>query len=72
MHALLLLLLPPSSAPSSTRVLSILRTTAAGYFRGWELMWAEPSGCAWESLFDQSRFAGHEVLRVPLVSGAAA
>ncbi|EMD35763.1 hypothetical protein CERSUDRAFT_115715, partial [Gelatoporia subvermispora B] len=49
-----LLAILPSNAQNST-ALSILRSTAAGHFRDWSVLWEVPSGCGWEPLFDRYR-----------------
>ncbi|EIN04566.1 hypothetical protein PUNSTDRAFT_27757, partial [Punctularia strigosozonata HHB-11173 SS5] len=46
-----ILLILPSNAVNATG-LSILRSTAPGHFRDWEIVWEETSGCVGEPLFD--------------------
>jgi len=64
-----LLAILPSNAPNST-ALSILRSTAAGHFRGWSVLWESTSGCGWEPLFDRYRLnSGDGILSLFLING---
>ncbi|OBZ73458.1 hypothetical protein A0H81_06921 [Grifola frondosa] len=65
-HSLLAVL--PSNAPNSS-ALSILRSTAAGHFRDWSVLWETPSGCGWEPLFDRYRLDQDGILSLFLVNG---
>ncbi|TBU45349.1 hypothetical protein BD309DRAFT_1017869 [Dichomitus squalens] len=67
-HSLLLIL--PDNAANSTG-LSILRSTAAGHFRDWEVVWEAASGNAWEPLFDRYRLEEDGVLSLFVVNGTA-
>ena len=69
-HAHSLLLVLPDNAAGSTG-LSILRGTAPGHFRDWEVVWEASGGCAWEPLFDRYRLEEDGVLSLFVVNGSA-
>ena len=69
-HAHSLLLILPDNAAGSTG-LSILRGTAPGHFRDWEVLWEAREGCAWEPLVDRYRLAEDGVLSLFVVNGTA-
>ncbi|ETW76405.1 lignin expressed protein lep1 [Heterobasidion irregulare TC 32-1] len=58
----------PSNAPNST-ALSVLRSTAAGHFRNWQVVWEAASGSRAEVLYDRYRLAADGVLSLFLVDG---
>ena len=62
-----LLAILPSNAPNST-ALSILKSTATGHFRDWEVLWEINEGCGWEPLFDRYRLQDG-VLSLYVVNG---
>ncbi|KAM5540076.1 hypothetical protein V8D89_006216 [Ganoderma adspersum] len=72
-HGSILLILPDNAANSTG--LSILRSTAVGHFRDWEVVWEAESGNAWEPLFDRyrldTRTGGDGVLSLFVVNGTA-
>ena len=59
----------PSNAPNST-ALSVLRSTAAGHFRDWQVVWEAASGSRAEVLYDRYRLTADGVLSMFLVDGA--
>jgi hypothetical protein len=54
-----LLAILPSNAANSTAI-SILRSTASGSFRDWEVVWEAHEGCGFEPLFDRYRLIKEE------------
>ncbi|KAJ3554747.1 hypothetical protein NM688_g2946 [Phlebia brevispora] len=63
-----LLAILPSNAPNST-AFTIIKSTAVGHFRDWEVLWAAADGCSAEPLFDRYRLQEDDVLSVFLVNG---